>query len=110
MPCVTYISSELEREANIAKNKLLLQQLELKQAVDGLGISKAKAAKSTAKPVQPAKKEKRKREEPDQPRRQSARLRKSAIDPNESPAKRRKREVCLTFDTHLMSPKVALSA
>ncbi|TFK29980.1 WD40 repeat-like protein [Coprinopsis marcescibilis] len=83
---------ELEREANIARNKLLLQQLELKQAVDGLGMPKGKVVKSAAKPVQPAKKEKRKREEIDQPRRHSARLRKNVIDPNETPAKRRKRE------------------
>ncbi|EAU88489.1 hypothetical protein CC1G_04195 [Coprinopsis cinerea okayama7 len=83
---------ELEREANIARNKLLLQQLELKAAVDDLGVSKAKA-KSTAKPIQPGKREKRKREpEADLPRRQSARLRKAVIDPNESPQKRRKRE------------------
>ncbi|KAH6918530.1 WD40-repeat-containing domain protein [Coprinopsis sp. MPI-PUGE-AT-0042] len=82
---------ELERERNIARNKLLLQQLDLQGAASSLGASSSSGAK--AKPVQPVKKEKRKREpEVEQPRRQSARLRKSVVDPNETPAKRRKRE------------------
>jgi hypothetical protein len=78
----------------------LLEQLELKQAVDS--IAPAKPAKvSAAKPIQPARREKRKRElEEVQPRRQSARLRKGVVDPNESPAKRRKREVSYS-STHL---------
>ncbi|PFH54309.1 hypothetical protein AMATHDRAFT_72815 [Amanita thiersii Skay4041] len=84
---------ELEREANIARNRALLEELELKQALEDLGIPKVKpkaAQNKAAKPVQP----KRKREhqaEPEAPRRQSARLR-NVIDVNESPAKRRKRE------------------
>ncbi|KAF6765248.1 WD40-repeat-containing domain protein [Ephemerocybe angulata] len=82
---------ELEREANIARNKALLQELELKQAVASLP-TKAKA-KAAAKPIQPAKREKRKREpEAEQPRRKSARLRKGAIDPDETPEERIKRE------------------
>lgn len=82
---------ELEREANIARNKALLQQLELKQAVDSLP-TKSKA-KSAAKPIQPARREKRKREpEEELPRRQSARLRRGVVDPNETPEERVKRE------------------
>lgn len=86
--------SELEREANIARNKALLQQLELKQAVESLpSTSKVKVEKK-AKPIQPRTREKRKREpEVEAPRRQSARLRRGQIDPNESPRKRVKREV-----------------
>ncbi|KAJ2935376.1 hypothetical protein H1R20_g1717, partial [Candolleomyces eurysporus] len=84
---------EIEREANIARNRLLLEQLELKQAVEGIAPPKPKAKSAAAKPIQPAKREKRKRElEEVQPRRSSARLRKSVVDPNETPAKRRKRE------------------
>ena len=86
--------SELEREANIARNKALLQQLELKQAVESLpSTSKVKTEKKV-KPIQPRTREKRKREpEVEPPRRQSARLRRGQIDPNESPRKRVKREV-----------------
>ncbi|KIK08312.1 hypothetical protein K443DRAFT_128691 [Laccaria amethystina LaAM-08-1] len=84
---------EIEREANIARNRALLEQLELKQAVETLGVPKHKgAAKSTAKPVQPAKRVKRERLEPEAPRRQSARLRRDTFDPDESPSKRQKRE------------------
>ncbi|KAL0565950.1 hypothetical protein V5O48_016065 [Marasmius crinis-equi] len=83
---------ELEREANIARNKALLEQLELKQAVEDLGFpSKSKPPpKTKAKPIQSAKKAKK---EPaiEEPRRQSARLR-NVIDPTESPDKKRKRE------------------
>ncbi|KAJ3989377.1 WD40-repeat-containing domain protein [Lentinula detonsa] len=82
---------EREREANIARNRALLEQLELKQAVEGLGFPEKQAPQKTkAKPVQPAKKVKK---EADAPRRQSARLRSAAtLDPNESPSKKRKRE------------------
>ncbi|TFK42537.1 WD40-repeat-containing domain protein [Crucibulum laeve] len=82
---------ELEREANIARNRALLEQLELKQAVSDLPIPKSKTAKSKAKPVQPVNRNKRERE-PEAPRRQSARLRKDTVDPNETPAQKRKRE------------------
>ena len=94
---ITYTRySELEREANIARNRALLQELELKEAVSSLGIPKSTSAKakSNAKPVQPAKKVKRERNEDAGPRRTSARLRTApAIDPNESPGTKRKREV-----------------
>ncbi|KAJ4487903.1 WD40-repeat-containing domain protein [Lentinula aciculospora] len=81
---------EREREANIARNRALLEQLELKQAVDGLGFQKQPSQKAKAKPVQSTKKVKK---EADAPRRQSARLRGAAgIDPNETPLKKRKRE------------------
>lgn len=83
--------SEREREANIARNRALLEQLELKQAVDSLGFPAKAPPKTKAKPVQPTKKVKK---EAEAPRRQSARLRSSAaIDPDESPSKKRKREV-----------------
>ncbi|KAF5377080.1 hypothetical protein D9757_007732 [Collybiopsis confluens] len=83
---------EKEREANIARNKALLEQLELKQAVESLGFpAKSAPPKTKAKPVQPVKKSKKKEEE--LPRRQSARLRNTAaVDPNDSPSKKRKRE------------------
>ncbi|KAJ4475167.1 WD40-repeat-containing domain protein [Lentinula edodes] len=82
---------EREREANIARNRALLEQLELKQAVDGLGFpDKQPPPKTKAKPVQSTKKVKK---ETDAPRRQSARLRSAAtIDPNESLSNKRKRE------------------
>ncbi|GLB34907.1 putative WD40 repeats [Lyophyllum shimeji] len=86
---------EIEREANIARNRALLEELELKQAVAGLGIPlpNPKAAIQTkAKPVQPKKRVKKEASEEAAPRRQSSRLKRAAIDPNESPAKRQKRE------------------
>ena len=92
--------SELEREANIARNHALLAELELKEAVSALGIPKPAPtkAKSNAKPIQPAKKVKRERNEDAAPRRTSARLRAPpAIDPNESPNSKRKREVRACF-------------
>lgn len=80
--------SEKEREANIARNRALLEQLDLKDASSSLGLP-PKPPK--AKPIQPIKKPKR--EQIDRvPRRQSARLKKEVIDPNETPAQRRKRE------------------
>jgi WD repeat-containing protein 76 len=84
---------ELEREANIARNKALLEQLALKQAVDSLGFPpKSKPApKPTAKPVQ-SKRPKKEKVEPDAPRRQSLRL-KNPVDPDENPSQKRKREV-----------------
>ncbi|KAJ7219325.1 WD40-repeat-containing domain protein [Mycena pura] len=83
---------ELERERNIARNKALLEQLQLKQAVDKLIPAKAKPAKSQAKPIQPSKPKKTREAQSHAPRRQSARLR-DVPDPNESPAKRKRREV-----------------
>jgi len=89
--------SELERQANIARNKALLEKLELGDAVNNIGFAKKSPpppkAKSKAKPVQPAKRVKREVVEDTGPRRQSARLKRSADDPNESPEKKRARLV-----------------
>jgi hypothetical protein len=89
------LHSELEREANIVRNRALLQELELKEAVSSLGILKPPLkAKGNTKPVQPVKKVKWERNEDVGPRRTSARLRTAPlIDPNESPNSKRKREV-----------------
>ena len=83
--------SELDREANIAKNRALFEDLGLKDAVASLGASKPKTA---AKPLQ-TKKVKRERPEVEiQPRRQSRRLlSKNHVDPNETPEERKIREV-----------------
>ncbi|KAK0503322.1 WD40-repeat-containing domain protein [Armillaria luteobubalina] len=86
---------EIDREANIARNRALLEELELKQAVEGLGFP-AKPTKTETKkkaqPVQPSKKKQTKTEEQEPTvRRQSARLR-NVTDPNESPSRKRKRE------------------
>lgn len=85
-------SSELERQANIARNKALLESLNIKEAAASLAT---KETSEKAKPIQPAKKFKREKPEPLAPRRQSLRLRKEVIDPNETPSKKRKREVPL---------------
>lgn len=90
--------SELERQANIARNKALLEELELTDAVNKIGFSKEQPspppkAKAKAKPVQPAKRAKREVVEDSGPRRQSARLKRSAEDPNQSPEKKRARLV-----------------
>ncbi|KAG8217962.1 WD40-repeat-containing domain protein [Butyriboletus roseoflavus] len=92
---MTEISAyEQEREANIARNRALLEQLELKDAVATLGLpAKPKPApKPKAKPVPAIKRVKRELAE-EAPRRQSARLRKleDEVDLNETPAKRRRR-------------------
>ncbi|KZT11271.1 WD40 repeat-like protein [Laetiporus sulphureus 93-53] len=79
---------ELEREANIARNREILAKLDL--TVD-LPPAKKPTPQPTAKPVQPSKKAKVKKEVA-APVRQSARLRRATVDPNESPAKKRKRE------------------
>ncbi|KAF9483761.1 WD40 repeat-like protein [Pholiota conissans] len=80
---------ELDREANIAKNKALFEELGLKQALNDLGPSKAK---TTAKPVQ-HKKVKRERSAEPQPRRQSRRLlSKAKGDVEETPQERALRE------------------
>ncbi|TRM56227.1 WD40-repeat-containing domain protein [Schizophyllum amplum] len=89
---------ELEREANIARNRALLAALELDDAAADLGFpakpppdAKTKeSSESKAKPVQPRKRKHREEETP-VPRRQSTRLR-TVIDPNENPSKKRKRE------------------
>ncbi|KAG6814381.1 hypothetical protein H0H92_010967 [Tricholoma furcatifolium] len=84
---------ELEREANIARNRALLEQLELKQAVAGLGISpSASKPEKKAQLVQPKKRVKKETAHVEAPRRQSSRLKRAAIDLDESPSKRQKRE------------------
>ncbi|KAF8478549.1 WD40 repeat-like protein [Russula ochroleuca] len=97
MPKTAY---ELEREAKIARNRALIEQLDLKNAAASVTgpTTKTKTSakpkpppKPKAKPVQPIKREKRTVD--DTPRRVSARLRKSTtIDPDETPARKRKRE------------------
>ncbi|EIW85143.1 WD40 repeat-like protein [Coniophora puteana RWD-64-598 SS2] len=84
---------EKEREANIARNRAILEQLDLKDAASQLGVpAKSKSqTKPKAKPVQP-KKRPRQESEPVAPRRQSARLMKEVIDLNESPVTKQKRE------------------
>ncbi|KAI0054131.1 WD40 repeat-like protein [Auriscalpium vulgare] len=95
MPKTAY---ELQREANIARNRALIEQLELKSAVEALGFpSKSKSGSATAakaKPIQPTKRVKKEKEAVDTPRRQSTRLKRAAapVDLDESPAKRRRRE------------------
>ncbi|KAG2078259.1 WD40 repeat-like protein [Suillus decipiens] len=86
---------EIEREANIARNRALLEELDLKDAVTQLGIPpKPKPSpRKRAKPIQPAKKVKREHlEVVEPPRRQSARLKKEVVDPNETAAQKKQRE------------------
>ncbi|KAI9507377.1 WD40 repeat-like protein [Russula earlei] len=96
MPKTAY---ELEREAKIARNRALIEQLQLKNAsasVRGAATNAKAPAKSKpapkpkAKPVQPIKREKRLVE--DTPRRVSERLRRSTIELATTPAQKRKRE------------------
>lgn len=83
------VVSEEEREANIARNRALLAQLDVT-----LDIPKPVVKEKTkAKPVQPAKKRVKREEKPVLPVRQSTRLRRGAPGPNETPEKKRKREV-----------------
>lgn len=86
---ITFVDSEKEREANIAKNRALLAQLDI-----GLGFptSKSKPQKGI-KPVQASQPRKRKAAELLAPRRQSSRLNKPVVNPHETPKERRKREV-----------------
>lgn len=94
----------MEREANIARNRALLEELNLQEAslVSRKAVEKVKA-EVKAKPIQPAKRVKREKTEVE-PRRQSLRLRKEAIDPNESPSKKRKREVRTLYLVHCRAP------
>lgn len=101
--------SELERQANIAKNRALLEELELKDAVNNIGFSKKPPppppkAKAKAKPVQPSKRAKREVVEDPGPRRQSARLKRSADDPNESPERKRARLVRTLLNSVVVVP------
>jgi hypothetical protein len=91
---VTWTYSELERAANIARNKALLEELELKEAVSSMAApSKKTEREKKAKPIQPRKSVPKKETEDDGLRRQSARLRRTTVNPNETPAQKRKREV-----------------
>ncbi|EPT06091.1 hypothetical protein FOMPIDRAFT_1026938 [Fomitopsis schrenkii] len=81
---------DLEREANIARNRALLAALDVTSDLPPVK-NQVKPAKSSAKPVQAANRTKRERNSPI-PVRQSARLRRTARDPNETPAQKRKRE------------------
>lgn len=93
-------NSELEREAKIARNRALIEQLDLKNAAASVtprATPKAKVSatpkptpKPKAKPVQPIKREKRILDDYT-PRRVSARLRRT--DPDETLVQKRKREV-----------------
>ncbi|KAH9842704.1 WD40 repeat-like protein [Rhodofomes roseus] len=85
-----YSDYELEREANIAKNRALLATLDVTADLPP-PKKREKTAQPTAKPVQAANKTKREKQAPP-PVRQSVRLRKPVVDPNESVAKKRKRE------------------
>ncbi|KAI0673056.1 WD40-repeat-containing domain protein [Trametes maxima] len=78
---------EQERQATIARNRELLKSLGLVD--DAKTFKPTKNVQSTAKPVQPRVK---KPKEPPMPTRQSTRLRRAPIDPNETPAAKRKRE------------------
>ncbi|KAF8838340.1 WD40 repeat-like protein [Paxillus ammoniavirescens] len=84
---------EQEREANIARNRALLEQLDLKDAGSSLGayVKPKPAPKPKAKPIQPSKRVKREATT-EAPRRQSSRLKKDVVDPNETPVQKRKRE------------------
>jgi len=75
--------SELERQANIARNRALMEGLEVNQISSAIGIAKAKR---TAKPRQLVKREQKEKA----PRRRSVRLRNVSIV---TPARKKKREV-----------------
>jgi hypothetical protein len=82
--------SEIDREANIAKNRALFEDLGLKQTLDSLSTAPTKPAKASATPVQ-AKRKRERLEETLAPRRQSRRLKIKAND--ESPEEKKLREV-----------------
>lgn len=85
-------ASEKLREENQAKNRVLLAELELENAVDTLGVPKPKPAVK-AKPVQPRKPKRKLEEDAPTPRRASSRLKRVLAPANETPEERRKREV-----------------
>ncbi|PCH38131.1 WD40 repeat-like protein [Wolfiporia cocos MD-104 SS10] len=84
-----FLDYELEREANIARNREILAKLDIE--ADLPSLKRKEPVQTSAKPVQPAKKVKREKE-PAIPIRQSARLKRTVVDPNETPAKKHKRE------------------
>ena len=79
-----------------------MEQLDVKGAITNLALpvdtKDASKRQGKAKPVQPARRNKRTRDEAAPvATRQSLRLRRETIDPNESPSKRIKREVCCSL-------------
>ena len=92
-------SSEIDREANIAKNRELFENLGLRQAVQSLSAPKP----SNPKPVQTSQRTKRKMTEDVLPRRQSRRLlSKHYIPLDETPEEKQAREVCGTVHSFLI--------
>ncbi|THH29638.1 hypothetical protein EUX98_g4552 [Antrodiella citrinella] len=84
---------DAEREANIARNKALLASLDI--SVQSLGIApKADKSKLQARPVQPRRPAKRAAASPLPARttRASTRLKLPVVNPNETPAQKKKRE------------------
>ncbi|KZV86551.1 WD40 repeat-like protein [Exidia glandulosa HHB12029] len=79
------------REENLAKNRVLLAELELENTADALGVPKA-TPKTKAKPVQPRKPKRKAEEDAPTPRRASTRLKRVNVDPNETPEQKRQRE------------------
>ncbi|CAL1704956.1 unnamed protein product [Somion occarium] len=79
---------DLEREANIARNRELLAQLGIESPVAVVKIPE----KVKAKPIQPKKRKAKASPPPPRETRSSARLKKPVIDPNETPEQKRKRE------------------
>ncbi|KAH7107553.1 WD40 repeat-like protein [Auriculariales sp. MPI-PUGE-AT-0066] len=88
--------SELERlrEENIAKNRQLLEELNLANvnSADELGVPSTSTTTTKAKPVQPRKLKRKADEEEATPRRASTRLRRSVHFTNETPEERHERE------------------
>ncbi|CCL99333.1 uncharacterized protein FIBRA_01351 [Fibroporia radiculosa] len=82
---------ELEREANIARNRELLAKLDFSVDLPSNPGKRKAQEKSSAKPVQPNKRTKREKE-PVIPVRQSARLRRTTVILDESPGQRKRRE------------------
>ncbi len=84
-----FICSEIDRDANIAKNRALFEDLGLKQAIHSLGTTTVKPA---AQPVQPKRVKREREEDLPAPRRQSRRLQRK-LNADETPEERLLREV-----------------
>ncbi|EKM55479.1 uncharacterized protein PHACADRAFT_208996 [Phanerochaete carnosa HHB-10118-sp] len=80
---------EEEREANIARNRALLAQLDVSLDIPKKHVT---AEKPKVKPVRSAKQRLKREAGPALPTRTSSRLRRSVPDPDETPEKKRKRE------------------
>ena len=79
----------------------MLEKIGIKEATRAISTRKDEDALKKSKPSQTTRKPKRPWKDdnaPAAPRRQSTRLKKDVVDPNESPTKRKRREVlvCLT--------------